>query len=171
MVSSLIRFFYPDIKKEEVLKFSLFAVTLFFILGAYWSLRLLKDLLIYKLAFPTVFGWDADYGRRLIPTLKMVTPFLVAGIVIIYTKLLDMFEKHKLFYIFCSFYSFLFGLTALSLFISSHFGVEYVGKYPMAALGISVYLATESFGSLVIALFWSFAVSCNKSNLNALFLL
>ncbi len=164
MVSSLIRFFYPDIKKEEVLKFGLFAIALFFILGAYWSLRLLKDLLIYKLAFPTVFGWDADFGRRLIPTLKMITPFLVAGIVVLYTKLLDMFEKHKLFYIFCSFYSLLFGLTSFALFISKSFGVEYVGKYPMAILGVSVYLATESFGSLVIALFWSFAVSCNKSD-------
>ncbi|MGZ6250607.1 MAG: NTP/NDP exchange transporter [Candidatus Chromulinivorax sp.] len=164
MVSSIIRFFYPDIKKEEVFKFSLFAITLFFILGAYWALRLLKDLLIYKLAFPTVFGWDADYGRRLIPTLKTITPFLVAGIVVIYTKLLDMFEKHKLFYIFCSFYSALFGITAVALYISSTFGVEYVGMMPMAVLGVSVYLATESFGSLVIALFWSFAVSCNRTD-------
>jgi len=165
MVSSIVRFFYPDIKKEEVLKFSLFAIALFFILGSYWALRLLKDVLIYKIAFPEAFGWDADFGRRvMVPMLKAITPFLVAAIVVLYTKLLDMYEKHKLFYIFCSFYSILFGLTALALFIRDYAGIEYVGKYPLAALGVAAYLATESFGSLVIALFWSFAVSCNKSD-------
>jgi len=165
MVSSVIRFFYPDIKKDEVLKFGLFAIALFFILGSYWALRLLKDVLIYKIAFPETFGWDADFGRRvMVPTLKTITPFLVAAIVVLYTKLLDMYEKHKLFYIFCTFYSVLFGLTSLALFIRDTAGIEYVGKYPLAALGIATYLATETFGSLVIALFWSFAVSCNKSD-------
>lgn len=164
MVSSLIRFFYPDIKKEEVLKFGLFALVLFFILGSYWALRLLKDSLVYKLAFPESLGWAQGYGKDLIPSLKMITPFIVAGVVVIYTKLLDMMEKHKLFYVFCSFYAFLFGLTAIALFVLKSFGPEYIGAYPLAALGIAVYFATESFGSLVIALFWSFAVSCNRTD-------
>ncbi len=164
MVSSVIRYFYPDIKKEEVLKFSLFALVLFFILGSYWALRLLKDVLVYKIAFPKVLGWADGYGKDLVPTLKMITPFLVAGVVIIYTKLLDMMDKHKLFYVFCSFYAFLFGLTAIALLILQNFGPEYIGAMPLAALGVAVYFATESFGSLVIALFWSFAVSCNRSD-------
>jgi len=164
MVSSLIRFFYPDIKKEEVLKFGLFALVLFFILGSYWALRLLKDSLIYKLAFPESLGWAQGYGKDLIPSLKMITPFIVAGVVVIYTKLLDMMEKHKLFYVFCSFYAFLFGLTAIALFVLKSFGPQYIGAYPLAALGVAVYFATESFGSLVIALFWSFAVSCNRTD-------
>lgn len=164
MVSSIIRYFYPDIKKEEVLKFGLFACVLFFILGSYWALRVLKDVLVYKLAFPTVLGWADGYGKDLVPTLKMLTLFIVAGVAVIYTKLLDMMEKHKLFYVFCSFYAFLFGLTSIALFILKTFGPEYVGAYPLAALGVAVYFATESFGSLVIALFWSFAVSCNKSD-------
>jgi len=164
MVSSVIRYFYPDIKKDEVLKFSLFALALFFILGSYWALRLLKDSLIYKIAFPESLGWAAGYGKDLIPTLKMITPFIVAAVVVLYTKLLDMMEKHQLFYVFCSFYAFLFGLTAIALLILKNFGPEYLGAYPLAALGVAVYFATESFGSLVIALFWSFAVSCNKSD-------
>ncbi len=164
MVSSIIRYFYPDIKKEEVLKFGLFASVLFFILGSYWALRLLKDVLLFKLAFPTALGWAEGYGKNLQPWLKMSTPWLVAGIVVIYTKLLDVMEKHKLFYVFCSFYAFLFSLTSIALFILKNFGPEYVGAYPLAALGIAVYFATESFGSLVIALFWSFAVSCNRTD-------
>ncbi len=165
MISSVIRYFYPDIKEEEVLKFGLFAATLFLILGSYWSLRLLKDSLVYVVAFPTALGWAAGYGKDLVPTLKMFTPFIVAFVVMfVYTPLLDRLEKHKLFYVFCSFYAFLFGLTAIALFVLKNFGPEYVGTYPLAALGVAVYFATESFGSLVIALFWSFAVSCNKSD-------
>lgn len=164
MISSLIRFFYPDIKKEEVLKFGLFASVLFFILGSYWALRLLKDALVYKIAFPESLGWAQGYGKDLIPTLKMITPFIVAGVVVVYTKLLDIMEKHKLFYVFCSFYAILFGLTSAALFVLKTAGPEYIGAYPLAILGVAVYFATESFGSLVIALFWSFAVSCNKTD-------
>lgn len=164
MVSSIVRFFYPDIKKEEVLKFSLFAMVLFFILGSYWALRLLKDSLVYKIAFPASLGWANGYGKDIVPTLKMITPFIVAAVVVLYTKLLDVMEKHKLFYVFCSFYAVLFALTSVALLILKNFGPEYIGAYPLAALGIAVYFATESFGSLVIALFWSFAVSCNKTD-------
>lgn len=164
MISSLIRYFYPDIKKEEVLKFGLFAAVLFFILGSYWALRLLKDVLIFKLAFPVSLGWATGYGKDLVPYLKMATPWIVAAVVmLVYTPLLDRIEKHKLFYVFCSFYAFLFGLTSIALFVLKSFGPEYIGAYPLAALGVAVYFATESFGSLVIALFWSFAVSCNRS--------
>jgi ATP:ADP antiporter, AAA family len=165
MFVSTIQFFFPDIKKEEVTKFSLFALALFFILGAYWPLRLLKDMFFYmKLGFPTALGWDADYGRSLVPVMKMISPFVIAGMVIVYTRLLDLFEKHKLFYIFCSFYSIIFGLTACAVFVSQNFGPEYIGKYPLAILGVLVYLVTESLGSLVVALFWSFAASCNKAD-------
>ena len=165
MFVSTIQFFYPDIKREDVTKFGLFAIALALILGAYWELRLLKDMFFYqRLGFPTALGWDADYGRSLIPYLKSASPFVVAMMVVVYTKLLDMFDKHKLFYIFCSFYAILFGLTSLAVFTSQHFGPEVIGKYPLAALGVLVYLTTESFGSLVVALFWSFAISSHKSD-------
>jgi AAA family ATP:ADP antiporter len=165
VVTSIIQFFYPDIRKEEILKFTLLALVLSLILGSYWQLRMLKDMFFYiRLGFPTELGWDADYGRSLIPKLKILSPFVITGFVIIYTKLLDMFDKHKLFYIFCSFYATIFGLTAIVLFISQTFGPAYIGKYPLATLGISIYLLTESFGSLVVALFWSFATSSNKSD-------
>ena len=164
MFVSIIQFFYPDIKKEEVAKFGLFALALFFILGSYWTLRLLKDALIYgRIAFPIALGWESDYGLRLIPKLKLMTPFVVAGVVIIYTKLCDMFDKHKLFYIFCSFYSLLFTLAAITLYCNDTFGSESIGKYPLAALGVVLYLAIESFGSLIVALFWSFAISSSKT--------
>lgn len=165
MFDSIVQFFYPDIQKNEIKKFTLFALALCCILTAYWELRMIKDLFFYmRLGFPTELGWDIDYGRSLIPKLKMLSPFFIAGIVIIYTKLLDMFDKHKLFYIFCSFYAMIFGLTGFAVFASQTYGPHFIGKWPLATLGISVYLLTESFGSLIVALFWSFAASCNKSH-------
>lgn len=163
MVSGLIRYFFPDIKKEEILKFSLLGAALFFILGTYWTLRLLKDLMIYKIAFPTELGWSIGKGREIIPMLKTASPFVILGTIGIYTKLVDMFEKHKLFYIFCGFYAGLFTLIASTLFVYDKFGPEAIGAYPLAAIGVGGYLATESFGSLVIALFWSFSISSTKS--------
>jgi AAA family ATP:ADP antiporter len=164
MFVSLVNFFYPDIKKEEILKSTLFALALALIIGAYWELRMLKNLFFYmKLGFPTELGWDTDFGRSLIPKLKMMSPFVITGLVIVYTKLLDLVQKQTLFYIFCSLYGTIFAATAAAVFVSQKFGAAYVGKYPLALLGILVYLLTESFGSLVVALFWSFTASCNTT--------
>jgi len=165
MFVSLVNFFYPDIKKEELLKSTLFALALALIIGAYWELRMLKNLFFYmKLGFPTELGWDNDFGRSLIPKLKMMSPFVITGLVIVYTKLLDLVKKQTLFYIFCSLYGTIFAATAAAVFVSQNFGPAYVGKYPLALLGILVYLLTESFGSLVVALFWSFTANCNTTD-------
>lgn len=164
MVGGLIRYFFPDIKKNELLKFGLLGAALFFILGTYWALRLLKDLMVYKLAFPTELGWGIGKGREMIPMIKTASPFVILCAIAIYTKLVDMFEKHKLFYIFCTFYASLFALIAGTLFVYDKFGPQAIGAYPLAAIGVGGYLATESFGSLVIALFWSFTISSTNAD-------
>ncbi|NBQ17959.1 hypothetical protein EBU24_06615, partial [bacterium] len=96
--------------------------------------------------------------------LKTWSIFVVIAAVAIYTKLVDMFEKHKLFYIIISFYIAIFGVIGSILFIAHEFGVEAVGAWPLSMCGIAAYLATESFGSIIIALFWSFTVSSTKSD-------
>lgn len=164
MLSGVVRFFYPDIKKEEVRKFSLLASAFFFTIGTYWILRLLKDVLIYELAFPISLGWSAGYGRELIPTMKLVSLGTVLLSVFVYSKLVDMFEKHKLFGIIGSFYIALFGLITAVLLGTQYYGADFIGKWPLAIVGVVGYLATESFGSLIIALFWSFTVSSTKTD-------
>lgn len=163
MINGVINFFYPDLRKEELTKFKLLAATFLFTIGTYWLLRLLKDVVVYKMAFPETLGWVVGKGQQVVPMLKTASPFVVLFAVGVYTKLVDMFEKHKLFYIIISFFSIIFaGMTAV-LFIAEKFGPEYVGKWPLAIAGIVGYLATECFGSLVIALFWSFTVSVTKT--------
>lgn len=163
MFNSVINFFYPDLKREELTKFKLLATTFLFTIGTYWLLRLLKDVVVYKMAFPETLGWVVGKGQQVIPTLKSISPFVVLVAVGVYTKLIDMYEKHKLFYIIISFFTVIFGGMTTVLLISEKFGPEYVGKWPLAIAGVVGYLATECFGSLVIALFWSFTVSVTKT--------
>ena len=46
----------------------------------------------------------------------------------------------------------------------NHWGVAAIGKMPLAITGIVGYLVTESYGSLVIVLFWSFTLSSSSSD-------
>jgi len=164
MVTGLVQFFYPDIKREELKKYGLLGLTFFFMVGAYWLLRLLKDLFFYKsVGFPVSLGWDEDAGRLALPYAKMISPWFVLIMVVIYTKLVDMFEKHKLFYILSLFYIAAFSVIASILFVSSTYGEAYVGKELLKNTGYAAYWITESLGSVFIAFFWSFTISSTMS--------
>lgn len=164
MMSSVVQFFYPDIKREEVKKYTLLAVAFLFTIGAYWLLRLLKDLVLYKLAFPVSLGYNADEGRQWAPITKAISPFVVLGVVMIYTKLVDMFEKHKLFYIIASFYTICFATIGTILYLQATYGSEFVGATILKYTGICNYLLTESLGSVLVALFWSFTISISTTD-------
>lgn len=158
MITGLVRFFFPDIKKEEVKKFGLLAFTLFFVLGTYWILRLLKDVFVYELAFPKEF-WPLGQGISMIKYLKPASFLMIFLISFIYAKLVDKFKTHQLFYIIISFYITFFTLITGVILAMNTWGVHAIGKYPLAIAGCAGYLITESYGSLVVALFWSFTVS------------
>lgn len=159
MVTKFVQFFYPDIKKDEVKKFALLALAFVFTVGTYWIMRLLKDIVLYKFAFPTSLGWADDTGRLWIPTVKTLSPLFVLVLVLLYSKLVDLFEKHKLIYIIASFYMIVFTIMTGILFCKYMYGDEYLGSTILAASGVIGYLFTESFGSLVNTLFWSFTIS------------
>ena len=163
MITGLVRFFYPDIKKEEIKKFGLLALALFFILGTYWILRLLKDVMVYEVAFPEEF-WGENFGRTVIPKLKWASILTVTMVSFIYAKLVDSFKKHELFYVIISFYIAVFAAITGVVMAMNTFGVHAIGKIPLAATGVIGYLVTESYGSLVVALFWSFTVSSSNSD-------
>lgn len=164
MITGVVQFFYPDIKRDEIKKYSLLAVAFLFTIGAYWLLRLLKDLVLYKLAFPTSLGYPSDEGRLWAPVTKAISPFVVLGVVMIYTKLVDMFEKHKLFYIIATFYTICFSVIGTVLYLQATHGSEFVGATVLKYTGICNYLLTESLGSVLVALFWSFTVSISTTD-------
>ena len=163
MVSNVINYFYPDLKKDEIKRFGLLAVIFFFIIGAYWLLRLIKQTIFLTVAFPECLGWAPQQGCLFQPTAKFWSPFVVLIMVLIYSKLVDLVKKHQLFYIICSFYATLFAACAGFLFIKDMYGAHVLGKYTLALMGWLSYFTIESFGSLVVALFWSFTNSITDS--------
>ncbi len=164
MFSSFIQFFYPDIKREEMKKFSILALAFLITIGTYWLMRLLKDLVLYKLAFPVSLGWAEDTGRLWIPLVKTLSPIFVLLLVLVYGLLVDILEKHKLMYVVATFYMIVFSYMTIILFLKHTYGDIFLGKTLLAASGILGYLFTESFGSLMVALFWSFTISSSTTD-------
>ncbi|HJM68762.1 MAG TPA: Npt1/Npt2 family nucleotide transporter [Candidatus Babeliales bacterium] len=159
MVYRTINYFYPDLSHEDIKKFGILSATFFLIVGAYWLLRLLKDVVFFKTAFPISLGWEPGYGRLMQPTVKFLSPFVIIVLVLIYSKLLDWFKKEKVFFIICSIYGTIFGVIGVLLALSSFYSPAILGKTVLAVLGWVSYFSVESFGSLLITLFWSYSVS------------
>ncbi len=160
----VIRYFYPDLKQEEIRKFGILSVIFFLIIGTYWLLRLLKYTIFLKIAFPECHGWASEQGRLFQPTAKKLSPWIVLIMVLIYSKLVDKVKKHQLFYIICTFYAILFCGFAGILLLKDLYGTQMIGKLALATLGWVSYFAIESFGSLVVSLFWAFTNSTTDSD-------
>ena len=189
MFSRIIRTLYGDITPEEIHKFSLLSAVFFFTIGTYWLLRPLKDDLFNQLV-------GIDYQ----PKAKMASVFIMIFIVMLYSKLVDMFEKHHLFYVIGGFFASMFLLITL-LIGYAEFGIQhpviitqwhgflpYVWSWfqslgdlimhPITTssyvwdsylsmfrwLGWFTYFSIESFGSIIVALFWSFVASITEAN-------
>ncbi|MFQ5728860.1 MAG: Npt1/Npt2 family nucleotide transporter, partial [Waddliaceae bacterium] len=155
MVYSIVRFFYPSIKDEEIKKFCLLALIFLFLIGGYWLMRLLKDTIFFKIAFPEGLGWAPQQGKNFQPIAKIISPFVVVGCILIYSKLVDIYKRHHLFYILCTFYAILYATVTAMLFARANYGDAALGKTLLGTLGWVSYFGIESFGSLMPALFWS----------------
>mmetsp|Transcript_19744 Transcript_19744/g.44829 ORF Transcript_19744/g.44829 Transcript_19744/m.44829 type:complete len:616 (-) Transcript_19744:219-2066(-) len=138
---------YGDVEAKEVRRILALATTLFFMIGGYWLLRSLKDTVLTALC-----------GVEYIPKAKMLSVFVVLGVVFIYNKLVDLYPKHTLFYIFGMFYFLLF--TGISILLRHpSIGLANQIPSPYRILGWVSYCSIESFGSVMVALFWSFVNS------------
>src|SRR5579859_934851 len=93
MFGKLIRAWWGDFSKEEFEKFALLSLIFGLVIGVYWYLRPLKDGI-----FASVVG--ANY----IPNAKILSLIVVFPLVLIYSKLVDLFPRHKMFYALCTIY-------------------------------------------------------------------
>jgi ATP:ADP antiporter, AAA family len=142
------RLYGDQLSMSEFCRTICLATTLFFMIGSYWVMRSLKDPILSALC-----------GVTVIPKAKMLSVFVVLFVVSIYNKLLDSdIPKHKLFYIFGMFYFTLFMIIA---FVLMHpvLGLANEVPSPYRIMGWVSYCSIESFGSVMVSLFWSFANS------------
>lgn len=138
---------WGHIPPEEFEKVMWFAFILFTIISGYWLLRSLKDSIVI-----------AINGREAIPKMKMTSLIVVFVLVTLYNKLYDMFPKHQLFYIICGFYFIVFSVIGY-LLTDEEIGLPNKEVSQSRLLGWVSYCSIESFGSIVISLFWGFANS------------
>jgi ATP:ADP antiporter, AAA family len=165
MIISIIQYFWPSISKEDARKFGLLALGLLCLIGCYWMLRILKDIIFFKIAFPEYLGWAAKQGTKFQPKAKIYSLFVVFCSILAYTPLVDRFKKHQLFYIVGSVYAFLFACVAGVLYANQlgMLGTDDFARTVLATTGWASYFSIESFGSVMIPLFWAFVVSITKT--------
>jgi len=130
-------FLYQDMCRKEARKFSLLSAAFFFIIGGYWTVRSLKNAILKE-----------TVGIYAIPDAKKLSVVVMICLVLFYSKIVDHVAKHRLFSVFCTFYT------------VSFLGIAFFFVFPdiidRRVLGFASYTIIESFGSLLVALFWSF---------------
>jgi len=131
--------------KEELKKFGLLALLFGLIIGTYWTMRPLKD---------SIF--NAMVGGQYLWLAKIVSILVITPLVIFYSKLVDTFPRHKVFYL-LSFLYIIIALCFMIAFLQPTIGLANTVSSPTRYLGWIWYAFVESYGSLLVALFWAFS--------------
>lgn len=147
MISNIIRFFWPAFTNEEIKKYGLLALSFLCTIGSYCLMKPIKD----GVFFSTI-------GAQYQPIAKMLSVISITILVFIYTRLVDIFEKQDLFYIIGIFYTIIFTIVAYLIGLPTG-GNGAINPILLKGLGWFIYLAIESFGSIMVTLFWSFTTS------------
>lgn len=137
--------------REELFKFLQMAVIFGLIIGVYWALRPMKDSI-----FDAIIG-----GKQWLWSAKIVSLLINVPLVVIYSKLTDIFPRHKFFCFLTIFY----GICTLGFawaFSHEQIGLANLTQDPYRFIGWAWYVFVESFGSLVVALFWAIATDITK---------
>lgn len=156
----LLKGMFGDFTKEELKKYLLLGLIFAFIIGTYWTMRSLKDAIFGAM----VVGHAAKGGVNYLAWAKVVSLFLLIPVIIGYTKLVDKFSanKHRLFYAICLTYVVLLAAWA-GFFLLPGFGLANTVASPWRIAGWLWYVFVESFGSIVVALFWAFTTDISDA--------
>jgi AAA family ATP:ADP antiporter len=139
MLSKIKKTLWGDVSAAEFKHFGLLSATFFFVIGSYWMLRGLKNAFFMHLV-----------GPDFLPLAKIVSIVSLIAILIFYNKLVDLLEKTKLLYLMTGIYGTSFVVLAFFLHNPTMAGTW---------IGWPLYVLIESFGSIVIPLFWAYVAS------------
>jgi ATP:ADP antiporter, AAA family len=152
------RFNFGNFEKEEFKKFLRMGLIFALIIGVYWTLRPLKDAIFIQLV-----------DKLQLPYAKTASVLILLPLVMFYTKLLEKNSKEKMLIILPVFY----GISVLCFGILMPFfqsSAEVIAQRSFFFLSLSrilgylFYVFVESFGSLVVALFWAFSADTTESS-------
>ena len=156
---------FYGIERLEMRKFLFLGFIFAFTIGVYWMLSPLRD---------SIFCYMC--GVCNIPLVKFMAIFISVPIVMAYSVLITHYLRHQVFYILCLIYAF-FALFFAYFLAHQTYGldqghiiktlidgreasyhIEPFSRY----LAWALYIYVESFGALMVTLFWSFASDITK---------
>jgi len=137
--------------REEFKKFLRLGLLFAVIIGVYWTLRPLKDAIFIDLV-----------DKYQLPYAKTVSLLCLLPIVMFYTKLLERVSRERMFTILSMTYGTLILVFAVVMFWLQDPAVttgdaSTAFKVMSKSVGYIWYVFVESFGSLIVALFWAFS--------------
>lgn len=150
-LKNICRFNFGTFEDEEFVKFLRMGGIFAMIIGVYWTLRPLKDAVFIQLV-----------SKMHLPFAKTLSVMALMPLVIFYTKLLERTSRERMLVILPTFY----GISVLIFSLCIHYTQSNMAELAQSSplflfstqvLGYVWYLFVESFGSLVVALFWAFA--------------
>lgn len=150
------RFNFGTFETEEFKKFLKMGLIFALIIGVYWTLRPLKDSIFIQLV-----------DKLQLPFAKTVSVIALLPLVMFYTKLLEKTSREKMLVILPLFFGTCVLLFSLIMFFIQGRAHTLASeslffKIAIQGLGYFWYLFVESFGSLVVALFWAFAADTTE---------
>jgi ATP:ADP antiporter, AAA family len=153
---SICRFNFGDFEREEFKKFLRMGLIFALIIGVYWTLRPLKDAVFIQLA-----------DRLHLPYAKTVSVLALLPLVMFYTKLLERTSRERMLVILPTFYGIAVLCFSVLVWLAHGSAEEIASRATLPflatkALAYLWYLFVESFGSLVVALFWAFATDTTE---------
>lgn len=146
MLQSLAQLLWGKFKsKDECFKFVRLALIFAFTIGVYWLINPLKDTVFINIV-----------GKQWLAYAKVFSICFLFPLLMLYGKLVDMFQQHRMFYVICGVYT-LCSLIFAYFLMDPSIGLPNTVTSGSRWIGWLWYAFIESFGSLIVALFWSFA--------------
>lgn len=140
----IIRALWGDLKGKELIKFVLLALGFFFLIGAFWPLKTLKDSTFINVV-----------GPLYLPYAKLASVILFFPLVLLYSKVVDHFSKEKIIYWIIGVYG-IIGFILVYFLNHPTIGLQNTSCYPGRWIGWAFFLFVESFITLMLSVYWSF---------------
>lgn len=141
--------YFLDVDRREVMKVLLLSIIFFLVIGAYTVTRELKDAV-----FSTIVGPD----RKFFAYAKIFSMFVLVPAIFLHSRLVDIFRRHQLLYMYSSAYALLGGVFVYFLGHPT-IGLSNAVSSPDRLFGWLFYFFIEGYAPLVVSVFWAFSNS------------
>ncbi len=158
-----LKLWFGDFNKNELKKYVYLGLIFAIIIGIYWTLRPIKDTIFCSMIHnPESVACNPRAKGEFLIWAKMLSLILLFPIVILYSKAVERFPRQHMFYFLGTLYSLLILAFGLYFKYSPHGLADATGN-PFRIIGWLWYVFVESYGSLMVALFWAFAADTSSA--------